>query len=678
MQCTACQLVVPDHARFCLECGAPLAVSVGVPASDVEQTALEHALGAQYEIVRLLGRGGMGAVYLARERALERAVAIKLLPPGLAADAESRERFKREARTAAKLAHPNIVPLHTIGDVDGMLYFVMGFVRGESLGERMRRQGRLPPEDVRRILAELAGALDYAHRQDVIHRDIKPDNVLLDDESGRPMLTDFGVAKGRASGATLTEMGAVVGTPHYMSPEQASGERDLDGRSDIYSLGVMGYAMLSGRLPFEGGSFRDVIVQQVTMAPPPLQTLAPDVAPELVATVSRCLAKDPAARWQDGRTLKEALGVSIDEDDDWLPGELREVSSGLFWSVAGSWVLASGIWMTLHEVVFVVGAAFVIPSAFVFAAAIHHKKGYGWGEMVRVAKWPTKWWPFAWPQRWRRPGDVWNRLPRAVRWQRHFYGALICTAIIVTPFAMSPSTVPLGSLTGAILYVLLCLGMLGTARWAHLIGFPNNADLRALVFGSTTDKRFWRQPHVARLLQPAAQRGAAADPEPTTPADFVRAIVNIGPQLDGPARDLGASALIAARQVESALSQLDAEIAMLARDASPAEIAALEQKLAAVGEVAGEAASRRELREMLTNQHALLKRLADQLAATIRRRERLFDLLRTLWLQMANLRADAARDTLVDADLSGRIRSVVTEIEAYSDAAATLRVAGAE
>ncbi|MEK6767507.1 MAG: serine/threonine-protein kinase, partial [Gemmatimonadota bacterium] len=237
---------------------------------DPQRAALERALGAQYEIVRLLGRGGMGAVYLARERALERLVAIKVLPPDLASDAESRERFRREARTAAKLTHPNIVPLHTFGEVEGMLYFVMGYVRGESLGERMHREGKLPPEDVRRIIGELAGALDYAHRQGVIHRDIKPDNVLLEDESGRPMLTDFGVAKARATGATLTEAGAVVGTPHYMSPEQASGARDLDGRSDLYSLGIMGYAMLSGRLPFEGDSFRDVIVQHVTKAPPPL------------------------------------------------------------------------------------------------------------------------------------------------------------------------------------------------------------------------------------------------------------------------------------------------------------------------------------------------------------------------------------------------------------------------
>ena len=230
--------------------------------ADPQRAALERALGAQYEIGRLLGRGGMGAVYLAREKALERAVAIKVLPPDLAADAESRERFRREARTAARLTHPNIVPLYTFGEAEGMLYFVMGYVRGESLGDRMRREGRMAEADVRRILAELADALDYAHRQGVIHRDIKPDNVLLDDESGRPMLTDFGVAKARASGATLTEAGAVVGTAHYMSPEQASGARDLDGRSDLYGLGILMFEMLTGAVPHRGLSSIGTVIAQ--------------------------------------------------------------------------------------------------------------------------------------------------------------------------------------------------------------------------------------------------------------------------------------------------------------------------------------------------------------------------------------------------------------------------------
>jgi serine/threonine protein kinase len=613
----------------------------------------------------------MGAVYLARERALERAVAIKVLPPDLAADGDSRERFKREARTAAKLTHPNIVPLHTFGDVDGILYFVMGYVHGESLGERMRREGALPSDDTRRILAELAGAVDYAHRQGVIHRDIKPDNVLLDDESGRPMLTDFGVAKASASGATLTELGAVVGTPHYMSPEQASGDRNLDGRSDLYSLGVMGYAMLSGRLPFEGDSFRDVIVQHISKEPPALRLLMPDVAPDLERAVTRCLAKDPSARWHSGGSLKEALGLA--DDDDSLPGELREVSASLFWSGVGAWTFGSWAWFKTGSLALTIVGAVFIPSMFFLTAVVHHRKGFTWRQMFRVAKWPTKWWPFPWPQPWRRPGDVWSRLPKAVLRLRMSYGALVLVTALAVPFWLSSKQEWLTVLLG-VLYGFGALGTLVTAWWAQKTGFPNNADLRSLVLGATTNKRFWRLPHVAKILRPAPPRGAAVGREPQTAAALALAIEQLAPNLSGPARELGATAVVAARQIAATLPKLDAEIAILARDASAGEIAAAEQKVMALGEEGADNASRRELRQMLTNQLGLLRRLSDQLGATMRRRERMLELLRTLWLQLANLRAEAARDTLVDADLSGRIHSVVTEISEYSAAEATLRI----
>jgi serine/threonine-protein kinase len=274
---------------------------------DPLRAGLEQALGAQYEIIRLLGRGGMGAVYLAQERALERAVAIKVLPPEIATSAEAQERFRREARTAAKLTHPNIVPLHTFGEVEGMMYFVMGYVRGESLADRIRREETIPSDEVRRILGDMADALDYAHRQGVIHRDIKPDNILLEEESGRPMLTDFGIAKASASGETLTELGTAIGTPQYMSPEQASGEREIDGRSDLYSLGIVGYAMLSGRAPFDGTSAQEILVQHVTKAPPALGTVASNAPADLAKAITRCLAKAPDARWPDGASLREAV-----------------------------------------------------------------------------------------------------------------------------------------------------------------------------------------------------------------------------------------------------------------------------------------------------------------------------------------------------------------------------------
>ncbi len=257
LQCPACQATLGDDMRFCGRCG------VAVPAEpaaegDTVRAALEAKLQAQYRIVRLLGRGGMGSVYLARDLALDREVAIKVVKTD-SSSKEVHDRLRREARTAARLSHPNIVPLHAFGEVEGMPYFVMGYVRGESLAARLRRDGKLNEEDARRILAELADALDHAHRQGVVHRDVKPDNVLLDDESGRAMLTDFGVAKALGGTETMTAVGSVVGTPSYMSPEQAAGRADIDGRSDLYSLGIMGYAMLSGRRPFEGRTAGDAL-----------------------------------------------------------------------------------------------------------------------------------------------------------------------------------------------------------------------------------------------------------------------------------------------------------------------------------------------------------------------------------------------------------------------------------
>ncbi|HRZ08979.1 MAG TPA: serine/threonine-protein kinase, partial [Gemmatimonadales bacterium] len=195
---------------------------------------LGHALGDAYTIEGEIGRGGMGVVYRARDERLQRRVAIKVLPPELAFQDEIRQRFMREAQTAARLSHPNIVPIHGVDEGGGLVYFVMGLVDGESLGARIKRRGQLPAEEVRRIMKETADALSAAHAFSVVHRDIKPDNILLEGTRGRVMVTDFGIAKALSaagSGATLTGAGVAIGTPAYMSPEQAAGEREIDGRS---------------------------------------------------------------------------------------------------------------------------------------------------------------------------------------------------------------------------------------------------------------------------------------------------------------------------------------------------------------------------------------------------------------------------------------------------------------
>jgi len=268
---------------------------------------LVAAIGQAYELEDEIGRGGMSVVFRARDLRLNRPVAIKVLPPELAHDAAIRARFTREAQTSAQLSHPHIVPIYDVGERDGVAYFVMALVTGGSLATHLMREPRQPLDEVRRILAEVADALAYAHLRGVIHRDIKPDNILLDRLTGRVMVTDFGIAWAMEAGARLTATGIAVGTPTYMSPEQAIGERELDGRSDIYSTGVLGYQMLTGRVPFEAGNSMALLLKHVTERPKPIAELRPDAPRGLRETVERAMMKAAEDRWPTAAALREAL-----------------------------------------------------------------------------------------------------------------------------------------------------------------------------------------------------------------------------------------------------------------------------------------------------------------------------------------------------------------------------------
>lgn len=334
--------MVAEEARFCSRCGVPVRREGEGDVPDELREALKVALGRQYEVVRFLGKGGMGAVYLARETFLERYVAIKVLPPNRGATEESRERFRRESRTAARLSHPKIFPLHTFGEVDGLLYFVMGFVKGESLGARLRREGRLDPDEARRLLLEVASALEHAHGLGIVHRDVKPDNVLIEKGTGQALLTDLGVAKSQGTDHPMTVAGAVLRTPHFMSPEQAQGRSDIGPPSDLYSLGVLGYAMLAGRLTFDGGTPGDVLLQHITAEVPPLSARAPGVPVAPASAITRCLAEDPAARWPNAGRLRSALAPPDDAELPQPLDELRESASlGLVFCTG---VLYLGAW----------------------------------------------------------------------------------------------------------------------------------------------------------------------------------------------------------------------------------------------------------------------------------------------------------------------------------------------
>jgi len=308
MHCAQCGHELEDTWTACPLCGWRVggsgADARGVVAGGVAETTLiRETLAAEYEVFEELGRGGMAIVFRAREKALDREVAIKVLPFSLAFDAEFVERFQREARTAAKLEHPNIIPIYRVGRTGQVIFFVMKLVRGGSLGTIMERGGRISTGELRRVLVESGLALNYAAEKGIVHRDIKPDNLMFD-EHGACVITDFGIAKA-ASGQRITGTGMSIGTPHYMSPEQARAQ-ETDGRSDIYSLGVVAYQALFGKVPYDGEDSFAIGYKHI-MDPIPEPVLSTPEERRLYTVIRKMLAKDPADRFQSGLDLVEEI-----------------------------------------------------------------------------------------------------------------------------------------------------------------------------------------------------------------------------------------------------------------------------------------------------------------------------------------------------------------------------------
>ena len=270
---------------------------------------LQETLPSDYEVESLIGSGGFADVYLVRDLTLKRRLAIKVLSPDLIPTTNALERFRREAETIAQLSHPNIVPIHFVGGKDDLFYLAMAFVDGESLADRIQREGPLPFDDVARILREMAAALDHAHRHDVIHRDIKPQNILIERESGRAFLTDFGIAR-TGGGSELTATGMIVGTPSYIAPEQVAGDI-VDHRVDVYALGIVAYEMLTATVPFAGGPLTSVLTRRLSEQPEPINKLRPDTPVSLSALVERCLKVDPEDRVANGREIEIALASEL-------------------------------------------------------------------------------------------------------------------------------------------------------------------------------------------------------------------------------------------------------------------------------------------------------------------------------------------------------------------------------
>ncbi len=368
------------------------------PAPDADFLPLQEALAGRYSLERELGRGGMGIVYLAYEVALDRPVALKLLPARYAAEPTLRERFLREARTAARLSHPHIVPIYAVDQVDDFVFFAMAFVDGETLGHRVRTRGPVPASDAVRMLREVAWALAYAHAQGVIHRDVKPDNILLESGSGRALVTDFGIARPQDGGGLTTE-GEVLGTAEFMSPEQASGEA-VDGRSDVYSLGCVAYYVLSGRFPVEGATVAATLAKHITQVPAPLAGVAPEVPSRVGRAIDKCLAKSPEDRFPTGEALAEALAEGALTRRE-LPVPLRVFlkrnreayrSGGLVVLIGGAyftsilfWLIGAGAWGSAGVLGAIGGAILLTPAVSVgFQERKLAKAGFGL-EDLRLA-----------------------------------------------------------------------------------------------------------------------------------------------------------------------------------------------------------------------------------------------------------------------------------------------------
>ena len=329
MFCPRCGGQNPDSSRFCIACGTSLSGSTPVqtPPRETVATRTDNLLGqtidGKYRLDAQLGEGGMGTVYRAIRLNIGDSVAIKVLHQEQLASAQGAERFRREAHATARLKHPNAVTIHDFGISSGLLYLVMELAEGQSLRKLILQEGKLAPPVAGEIISQACSALDEAHRFGIVHRDIKPDNIMVNTVSGtwRVKVLDFGIAKLRAlttdsgdaqfsHGGTLTQVGSVIGTPHYMSPEQCVGE-ELDGRSDIYSTGIVLYEMLTGRLPFNAQTSRAIIAQHISQPPPPLRSVNPAIAPEIEAVVMKALSKEREDRQQTAMELARSFVAAI-------------------------------------------------------------------------------------------------------------------------------------------------------------------------------------------------------------------------------------------------------------------------------------------------------------------------------------------------------------------------------
>ena len=301
MVCSGCGSFLPGNARFCKKCGT---------TQESVSQRLRKALGPDYEMIGELGRGAAAVVYSVRDLKNHRYLAVKVMHPELMASLAVVERFRREAKYVAQLDHPNILSVTFSHEESGLVFYAMPRVRGKPLSKYLEKHGRLPLDGTLSILGQLAGGLHHAHQHGVIHRDVKPSNIMVED-SGHVLILDFGVAKALShDGAHISASGEIIGSPRYMSAEQAGGSSNIDHRTDIYSWGVVGFHMLAGRTPFDDEGIRAILYKQMTADPPDVRDFREDAPEQLASTIHRCMAKNPARRWGNIKEAATAAGCS--------------------------------------------------------------------------------------------------------------------------------------------------------------------------------------------------------------------------------------------------------------------------------------------------------------------------------------------------------------------------------
>jgi serine/threonine-protein kinase len=607
-----------------------------------EFVALDAALRGRYVLERELGRGGMGVVFLARDIALDRPVAIKLLPPALAATPEQRERFLQEARTAARLAHPHIVPIHAVEQRGDLVFFVMGYIPGATLAERVRSEGPLDPAATTRMVQEVAWALAHAHQQGVVHRDIKPENILLERGTGRALVTDFGIARLQHS-TPPTGSGRVLGTARFMSPEQAAGE-EVDGRSDLYSLGVTAFFALTGRFPFEAMETQALLVQHQTLPAPPVASLRQGVPPALATAIDRCLAKAPADRFATAGALADALAVV--REGTTIPFALqrltREISSfavdltgyGTLTAVAFVSQLMIGSDFMGMRTIYTLAIALVLLSLTALRGLtmwrfVREAVAEGWGERDLAAAIE-------------REARAAARPPRP--------GRLAATGIFLAGFAalvaywLGPKEAGLASLEGPLAWIVELVGLIAPVAWGRWYGARLEApyDGRPGLFSRLVMRIKMKGLFVlARLGRKSRMPAPAVPADQHTEVIIADAARDILHALPDPHRRLTG--------VDQLLTRLEADAAVLRR-----RLGELDEAAAKMG---GAASARRD--ELARDLAAAHRAAAQRLGTTVSAME-------TLRLELLRLHAGLAPSGGLTADLES-LKDLAARVDAEAE-----------